>query len=154
MAGVALHIDLSRLKLIQRRLDALGKFDRPALLDVVGNQVEAQTRVRLSEEKHAPDGAAWPDWSPEYAATRHGDQSLLEGEGDLLGSIDHVVTGDEVEIGSNLIYARPHQEGADFSIVRNKAHVRIPARPYLGLSDKNEAELERTIVDWFEEIMA
>jgi phage virion morphogenesis protein len=152
MAGVALHIDLSRLKLIQRRLDALANFDRSALLDAVGDNVEAQTRTRLSEEKHAPDGAAWPQWSEAYAATRHADQSFLEGEGTLIDSIDHEVMGDEVEIGSNLIYSRVHQEGADFSIISNKAHVRIPARPYLGISDANEAEIERTIVEWFEEI--
>ena len=144
MAGAGVHIDLSGLRLIQRRLDALGGFDAHALLDVIGATVESQTRRRISEEKSAPDGAAWPDWSEEYAATRHGKNSLLEGEGDLIGSLDHQVAGNEVEVGSNLIYAAPHQFGFE---KRN-----IPARPYLGLGPGDEAELEEDILAWFKEI--
>ncbi|HBD18678.1 MAG TPA: phage virion morphogenesis protein [Arenimonas sp.] len=144
MAGAGIHIDLSGIKALERRLAALGGFDAGDLLDVIGAQVESQARRRISEEKQAPDGAAWPNWSEEYAATRHSGHSLLEGEGDLIGSLDHVVSGNEVEIGSNLIYAATHQFGDE---ERN-----IQARPYLGLSAGDEAEIERTILDWFREI--
>jgi phage virion morphogenesis protein len=145
MAGAGIHVDMSGLRHLERRLAALGGFDAGALLDMIGSEVESQTRRRLSEEKHAPDGAAWPAWSPEYAATRHGAHSLLEGEGDLIGSLDHVVDGNEVEIGSNLIYAATHQFG-------DEEERGIPARPYLGLSPDNERQIERTIIEWFKEL--
>jgi phage gpG-like protein len=55
------------------------------------------------------------------------------------------VVGDEVEIGSNLIYAATHQMGDE---ERN-----IPARAYLGLSDDDESELQEVIDDFISRAM-
>ena len=146
MAGVGIQIDMRGLEGLQSRLDEIGGFDRRDLLEVIGATVESQTRRRIAEEKTSPDGDEWPVWSEKYAATRHSGHSLLIGEGDLLDSIVFVVGSGEVEVGSNLIYAATQHFGDED---RN-----IDAREWLGLSEDNEAELQRVINDWFEEILS
>ncbi|MBU2713731.1 phage virion morphogenesis protein [Zooshikella sp. WH53] len=67
---------------------------RHELLDTLGATVESQTRRRIEEEQTAPDGSPWPTWSSGYAATRHGNQSLLQNEGHLVDSLHSSVWGD------------------------------------------------------------
>lgn len=145
MAGAGLHIDMTGIRDIEKRLDALAGFDQRDLLEVIGSTVESQTRRRIADEKTSPDGEQWQDWSEDYAKTRHGGHSLLEGEGDLLDSVDYLVGSGEVEVGSNLIYFATHHFGDEDR--------GIPQREALGLSDDNEAELDAVIIDWFEEIL-
>ncbi len=146
--SVKLTYDLSAIDRLNRRIERLADMDRRALLKTVGAAVETQTRRRLKDEKRGPDGTAWDAWSDDYAASRHGGQSFLVGERDLLDSIDNQIDGDQVEIGSNLVYARVHQEGS-----ANDSNQNIPARPYLGLSDDNEEALADTIDAFFEGIL-
>lgn len=125
-----------------------GLEDPRELLDQIGGLVETQTRNRIANEKKGPDGKKWEPWSINYAKTRHGNQSLLMGEGDLLDSIQYSVTKDQVEIGSNLIYAATHQYG-DKRRAFGHTSVEIPARPYVGLSEGGTDEIMDVITDWF-----
>jgi phage virion morphogenesis protein len=145
--SVALQFDLRAIGRLEKRIDEIAALDRRALLDAVGFAVENQTRRRIYDEKTGPDGVAWPNWSERYALSRHGNHSLLEGERDLLDSIDYTVasSGGAVEIGSNLVYAATHQAGDER---RN-----IPARPYLGLSTDDEDELEQVVDDFLAEVL-
>lgn len=145
MTGVALRVDLTGLKAVQARLDRLASIDRRQLLQNIGSVVESQTRRRIESEKQSPEGQPWPKWSDRYAETRGSGKSLLRGDSQsgLLDSIDHQVNGDEVEIGSNLVYAATHQFGD-----RERG---IPARPYLGLSGANAAELEEILISTLQE---
>lgn len=68
------------------------------LLDSLGGIVESQTRRRIADEKTSPDGQRWDDWSSSYAKTRHGNQSLLQADGDLLDSIQYQVQRNQVRI--------------------------------------------------------
>ncbi|MFV0448034.1 MAG: hypothetical protein ACK5MF_06180 [Vibrio sp.] len=68
-------------ELLERLADPSHKFE---LLESLGSVVESQTRRRIADEKESPSGVSWPDWSSDYAKTRHGNQSLLQGNGDLL----------------------------------------------------------------------
>lgn len=163
----------------QRLLDTLGRSDYKAeLLDSLGGVVERQTKRRISDEKRAPDGGAWAPWTEEYKKTRHGNQSLLEGEGALLDSIEYQVQRNSVRVGSALVYAGVHQDGFSGS-VQVPAHIRritqafgkalqfpvyqsvgaftrqmaMPARPYLGLSSSNQAELLAVIGDFWQTVM-
>lgn len=155
------------LEQYRRLLNTLGDPKHKAeLLDSLGAVVESQTRRRIADEKTAPDGSSWEAWSPGYAATRHGNQSLLQGLGDLLDSIQYQVERNQVRIGSPLAYARALQEGFD-GTVTIPAHVRritqafgktlsypvyqsvssftramnMPAREFLGLSRDNQTEV-------------
>lgn len=158
--GVAISIEAQGLSQFDDRLAALvNVFGARETLETVGALVESQTRRRIEEEKADPaTGLAWAEWSPEYAARPHGNpkhkhpnqlreagrHTILNLDGGLHDSIAFQVSGDEVTIGSNLIYARVHQLGYES----------IPARPYLGLSDENREEISDVIKDLVSEVFA
>lgn len=168
----------AELERYQRLIENLGDPKHKAeLLDTLGAVVESQTRRRIADEKTAPDGSPWPDWSDDYAKSRHGNQSMLQGEGDLLDSIQYIVQKNQVRIGSPLAYARVHQEGFS-GAVQVDAHVRlitqafgkalrfpvyqnvnahsrlmnIPQREFLGLSRDNQTEVYAVIGDFWQEL--
>ncbi|GLQ20502.1 phage virion morphogenesis protein [Algimonas porphyrae] len=148
MSAVALHIDLAEIELASARLDAIAsKIDVGALLSGVTGIVESQTRRRITDEKRAPDGTPWADWSPAYAETRHGGHSLLQGRGDYLDSIFGEVRGDVGVVGSPLIYAAMHQLGGDFQAFGRHAAT-MPARPAFGLSPADETEILEVVSDY------
>ena len=66
------------------------------------------------------------------------------GEGDLESSIQFLVTGDQVEVGTNLIYGAIHQFGGE------EVGIPIPARPYLGIGAENADDLLAILDDWAE----
>lgn len=163
----------------QRLLDTLGRNDYKAeLLESIGAVVERQTRRRIEDEKTAPDGTPWAPWSDAYAKTRHGGNSLLQGEGGLYDSIEFQVQRNSVRVGSPLAYAGVHQDGFSGS-VQVPAHVRrisqafgkalkfpvyqsvgsftrmmeIPQREFLGLSSDNQTELLAVIGDFWQDVM-
>lgn len=177
--SVEVHTQGPELAAYQRLLDTLGRSDHKAeLLESIGAVVESQTRRRISDEKTAPDGSAWTPWSAAYQKTRHGNQSLLQGEGALLDSIEYQVQRNSVRVGSALAYAGVHQDGFSGQ-VQVPAHIRritqafgkalkfpvyssvggftrqmeMPARPYLGLSSDNQTELLAVIGDFWQDVM-
>lgn len=132
---------------LQDILTGLSAEQQSRLLDVVGSEIESQTRRRIAEEKKAPGGEAWAPWSEEYAARRPSRGGILELEGHLLDSITYEVGDAAVEVGSNLAYARRHQEG-------DEDDGGMPARPFVGLSAENERDLQRLVVDWLDREVA
>lgn len=149
MAGVGVHFDNRDLQRIQIKLNGLiGRDAQSELLDTIGAVTESQTRRRISEEKRSPDGDPWAEWSDDYAKTRHSGHSLLENEGELLDSIQYQVSGDEVVTGSNLIYAAiQHYGGAEVG------KPGLVERPYLGISQDNQDELEAVLESWMQGLM-
>ncbi len=143
MAGTGLVFDLSALAKRAGQIKAMADFNAGALLDAIGQEVAEQTRDRLMNEKESPDGVPWVNWSDSYAETRHSGNSLLVGDGHLADSMQHVVSGDSVEVGSNLVYAAIHHFGGA------EVGMAIPERPYLGLSAANEDDLTALLNDFF-----
>lgn len=139
MAGVAYTLAAPDLGPVIDRL-ARQLARRPAamaeLTDAIGSVVESSTRRRIGEEKTAPDGGRWPGWSEAYGETRHPGQTLLVSRGHLLDSIQAVTTPREAQVGSNLVYAAIHQFGG-----ADVGRPGLPARPWLGLSDADRAEI-------------
>jgi len=125
---------------LDARIAKLGSLELHDLLEAVGAEVESQTRRRIEFERTSPDGKAWPEWSEDYAKTRHSNQSLLLSTGDLLDSIQYGVDSDGVRVGSNQVYAATHQFGRGA----------IKERPFLGLSDENLDDIERVVADFIE----
>ncbi|RLM27505.1 phage virion morphogenesis protein [Brenneria alni] len=151
---------------------------RAELLESIGAIAESQTRRRITDEKESPGGTAWQDWSEGYAKTRHGNQSLLQGNGDLLDSVISIVDRNQVRVGSPLRYAGVHQDGYSGSVAIGahqrlikqafgrvlkhpvwqsvKAHSRmmnIPQREWLGLSNSNSEELLHAVRDFWKEVL-
>ena len=133
-------LDIRELGALNAQLARLSALDLDGLTADLALQGESQTRRRISDEKTGPDGAAWPEWSEGYAATRHGGQSLLESDGHLIASLESGADGDTAWWGSDMVYAATHQFG--------DASRNIPARPYLGISAQNKRELA-DLIDHF-----
>jgi len=147
VSGTSIIIEAQGMQRLQQRLNSLANPNRHALLELMGAEVESQTRRRIESEKSAPDGERWQAWSDGYAETRHSGQSLLSGEGDLLDSMTFDVSGNDVFVGSNKVYAAIHQFGGA------EVGMNIPARPFLGLSDSNESELLGVVDGWLDQQM-
>ncbi len=132
MAGTQLTFDIKGLEAATAAINAIGA-NVDQIYIAAGALVESQTRRRIAQEKTTPDGTPWVAWSESYKKSRKRGQSLLMASGDLLDSIAWTISGEDIEVGSNLIYAAVHQHGS--------ADGTTPARPFLGLSADNENEL-------------
>ncbi len=145
MAGVGASLELRGVERLNNVLDRLGGVDPQQILSVLGNIVEKQTVDRLVDGKESPDGDAWPEWSPWYAQSRHGNQNLLQSSGNLIDSIQSVFGFGSAEVGTNLIYAASHQFG--------DAKRGIPQREFLGVSADNLADLQNSLDDWADSLI-
>ncbi|MEI2742721.1 MAG: phage virion morphogenesis protein [Candidatus Competibacter sp.] len=145
MTGAAIEIRPEGLAALDRRIDRLlaGLNNPEPLLRELAAAGESQTRRRMESDKRGPDGTPWPEWSPGYAATRHGGQSLLDARGDLIQSLTAFADRQTAGWGTNLIYAATHQFGRGA----------IPARPFLGVSDDDERELLDLAEDWLDRLL-
>ena len=145
MTGAAIEIRPEGLAALDRRIDRLlaGLNNPEPLLRELAAAGESQTRRRMESDKRGPDGTPWPEWSPGYAATRHGGQSLLDARGDLIQSLTAFADRQTAGWGTNLIYAATHQFGRGA----------IPARPFLGVSDDDERELLDLAENWLDRLL-
>lgn len=146
MVGVVGHFTLDSAA-AQAALAGLSEARLAHIAERVGTMMENQTKQRIDVEKAAPDGTPWAPWSPRYAESlkrpnRRLAASLLVSTQGLLDSIENLTTGDEIMVGSNLVYAAIHQFGGDTS----RGHPPIPARPYLGISAANGVEIEQLVI--------
>lgn len=128
---------------------------RGQIMDDFGSYMVSEIQSRF-ENEHGPDGEPW---EKSYRAREKGGQTLND-SGILKQSITYAHTADKLEIGSAMIYAAIHQFGgeikpksADKLSFRVGGHfiqtsqVNMPARPYLGFTDDDEAELVNIIHD-------
>ena len=132
--------DLSRLSARLGRL--AGSLEEP--LRAIGGIVESSTCRRIAEWKTAPDGVKWADVSEKTKRRKNGRGGILVDHGHLLASITHEASADSVIIGSVMNYAAYLQEGT--------AH--MPARPFLGLSDKDYRDIDHLLEDWLNGLIA
>jgi phage virion morphogenesis protein len=65
--------------------------------------------------------------------------------GRLKASIGWKVLGDTIAVGTNLVYAAIHQFGGRAG---RGMKVRIPARPFLGLTEEDRREAEALLLEW------
>lgn len=122
---------LDRITRIERGLRSPGTLKR-----VLGRKLVEQTKHRIEVEKQSPDGVAWRPWSPEYAATRGPQHSLLISSRRLLNSIRASVTKDGVAVTSDTDYA-----------ARQNAE-----RPFLGVSADNREEIRDLVAEWADKL--
>ncbi|WP_418459761.1 phage virion morphogenesis protein [Brucella intermedia] len=161
MAGAVIRIDDEDVDgALQRLYDAAGNLG-PALKNI-GEYESRVTRRRFIDEKD-PEGNPWKDLNPLYAKTKKG-PGKLRGETRSLSQIVYQVASDSVEIGSNEVYARIHNEGGTI-VPKNAAalvfsmggqtfkvrSVTIPRRQFLGISSADLEEIQAIVQDHFEE---
>ena len=145
--GVSFTFDTKALEGALKAVGDLVTFDGTELMESIAALGESQTRRRISDEKTAPDGTPW---KPNLEGT----SILLQTGQNLLASVAFTPTADEAVWGAAWEYAHIHQDGAvitpktaavlQFKIGGKTVHaksVTIPARPFVGLSDDNRAEI-------------
>ena len=153
MAGASLGFTTQGHRVVEQRLHALAaQFgDLSPLMDIFGLYLESSTIERFDTET-APDGSKW---TPSIRARDQGGKTLTD-KGLLKASQTYRAGSDEVEWGSNLIYAAPHNFGAtirplngeflSFALpgglgFRRVREVVLPQREFLGINDEDETEL-------------
>ncbi|WP_036259193.1 phage virion morphogenesis protein [Meiothermus cerbereus] len=153
--GVRIVGDVTRLNRALRKLAAT-RLDRVAAS--VGEVLVSSTIQRFNEQK-GPDGRPWEPLAAATVAPRKKDfkksgglrkqalermekRKILIQSGRLRNSITARRDGTRVAVGTNLVYAAIHQFGG---LAGRGRGVRIPARPYLGISRADEAEIERIL---------
>jgi len=131
--GVSEH--LARLAKTFVRLDPV--------LDEIGSMLVTETQMRFAAEED-PDGKKWQELADATKAKRgrtgkKGTARILRDQGDLYDSVTHQVrTGVSVSVGVTRTYGRIHQLGGNAGRGRR---VKIPARPYLGVSEAGRKEI-------------
>lgn len=144
MTGAAINVNLLEDRRLARRLDRLAELDTLALLEGIGAEVVSQTQRRIAVDKASPANEPWPEWSADYAETRHSGQSLLQSDNHLVTSLTFQVMGDSVLVGSPLIYAATHQYGDEDR--------GIPQREFLGLEGADLDDVIGMIEDYLDDI--
>jgi len=118
---------------------------RPAY-QAIGNYLVGETQDRIKRET-SPDGTRFRELTAatvQRKAAKGLIRKILQAEGNLVGTIAAQVQGAGVSIGSNLPYSAIHQYGGKAGRGRK---VTIPARPYLGVNEADEAEIVSLIED-------
>ncbi len=144
MAGISItvNVDDAAVQAAFRRLQQRADNLEPVFADIAEMLLES-TKQRF-DDKQSPDGTLWAALAPKTIRRKKKPGSSILVESGML--IDQLVTesdGHHAAIGSNMIYAATHQFGAE---ERN-----IPARPFLGLSAQDEADIASLLLAWLQE---
>lgn len=157
--GVSIAIDERTVADTLLRLRPFVDFDAGPLMEEIAALGESQTSRRITDEKTAPDGTPWKEnWDKTPTLYKTGQH--------LLRSLASTSSAEEAVWGASWEYAHVHQDGMvihprygealKFWFVRGgftqfvvAKHVTIPARPFIGLSAENRAEIEELVSDHF-----
>lgn len=153
-------LDIGQIAAVRGMLGHLVAADTQDLMERIGIVAENAISDNF-EGEHDPDGVAW---APSFRAREQGGKTLTD-HGLLAGSIDGSATATSVERGSNLIYARIHNEGGvikgnpnlKFAIpglgFRTVAQVTMPQRQFVGWGRESLADAEAEAMDWLAELL-
>lgn len=162
MSGVSISVTVVDQE-TRRAFDTLSVVMRSTqpVMHAIGVALVGSTHQRFVTQTD-PDGQAWQALNPEYAKGKRNSRILTE-SGRLRDSINAQAGRDEVRIGTNVIYGRIHQEGGTIE-AKNASHlffrmgdrfvqvdsVTLPARPYLGISRDDEAEISEIVFSFLD----
>jgi phage virion morphogenesis protein len=174
MAGATLEVTFQPGRTVTAVAALLASSRDPVpLLRAIGTGLLRNTQDRFEAET-APSGAAWAPLNAWYLSFKRG-PGILRGagmRGGLQGSLIMDVERGAITIGSNKIYAAVHQFGATITpkkpggllvirtgkggrgeVMGKARSVTIPARPYLGLSVRDEETILEVTEDHLDRIL-
>lgn len=142
MSGVRLEYSIDNSKPLAM-LQRLEDFNARAMFDDIGGYLDSEVTNRFVEGKD-PDGNLWEQ---SERAKNEGGSTLVD-YGHLRDSITHFVflDGSGLEQGTDMVYAAIHQFGGEAG--RNHS-VTLPARPYIGINDDDEVEIDNIVEDHY-----
>ncbi len=144
------HIELKiDNKLIQEKLLDISKKTenlRPLMKNLAGI-LSFSTEENFKEEGR-PKWQEWSEATKKYRKkVKKYPGQILQLNGHLASSVTTYYDDNSAIIGSNLPYAAIHQLG---SYAGKNKKVKIPARPYINLSDSDQKEIINAIVEYLE----
>lgn len=141
MAGISISIqgDWTRF---HNRLNRLTRIDWTGLHQDLGETLLTGTMQRW---KRGVDPTGRP-WKP---SKKPRGRTLVDNR-TLQNSITYRAEPDKVLVGTNVVYARIHQYGGFAGRGRK---VKIPARPYLGVSHDDLEEMQAIVEDTIKEAL-
>lgn len=126
--------------------------DMKPALKAIGESLTESTKQRFMDSK-GPDGVKWPPNKPSTLARKKSRKPLI-GESLMLSEQIHyqILDNDTLIVGSSMEYAAMQQFGG------TKAELPhlwgdIPARPFLGISDEDQAMIAETIRDHLDDAL-
>lgn len=143
MVQIIIDASSDDLPLLQDNVEALREKlgDLTPLMDAIGGLLEGGTRQRFADKK-APDGTSWANLMPNSEKAKQSTKrkvkkggGILVFSGNLEQSITHHADPYSVSVGTPKTYGVYHQFGTDD----------MPARPFLGLSDDDKADIYELI---------
>lgn len=151
MSSIRVEVDPELLD----RLRGLEEADIAGAMAAVGEAIRTSVLERFSREKD-PEGRPW---KKSIRAQRDGGKTLSVSR-DLATSIHIESSAKGVEVGTNKEYAAIHQFGGTIrakgsGLLRfqigdqwiSKKSIKMPARPYLGINEKDMREITHIIED-------
>lgn len=160
MSGASISMEVRGIRALEGFMGKIAGADTRILMERVGIVGENAVSDNF-EGEHSPDGVPW---KPSFRARTTGGKTLTD-KGLLAGSIESHATADEAEIGSNLIYARTHNEGGvisgnpflAFQIpglgFRKVESVTMPQRQFLGWSAESLADVDDVATEWLADLL-
>ena len=169
MSGVRIEGDVRKL---YKQLSKLENIDMRNVNAVLAEAIRASTLDRFRNEE-APDGTKWKP--SKRTSTSRKREKILTNTGRLKRSINSKADRRGFAVGTNVVYAATHQFGDENrelgpltikakkakslmfniggkDIFVKKVHipslkVSIPARPFLGISEEDIAEIRATLIE-------
>lgn len=148
MAGAqfTVQLDDAAAQAMWRRLIEAGTNLKP-LLTEIGSVLEDSTKKRFSSQE-SPDGVAWSPLS-QVTLDRKKTGRILYESGDLFDSIRFEAGDDFVQLlAGPTEYAATHQFGRADNRMFGGPLAPISARPFLGLSEDDQAEILDAMSDY------
>jgi phage gpG-like protein len=116
---------------LEALLARLSRFRASGLMPMLGNMAKSQHIRRVVSEKTSPDGAAWAALRP-FTVDKKGSSNIMIDSGSLAGAFYSRASDIQANIGNQTSYLGFHQSGTS----------KMVARPIIGLSDANLAEIK------------
>ncbi|WP_419832134.1 phage virion morphogenesis protein [Endozoicomonas atrinae] len=144
---------------IQNLMDTVMLYQhRKPLFTRLGRAVLTDARLNFRRQQ-APDGTPW-------APLKIRTGQILSDTGRLRNSLSYKTGNDEVEVGTNVKYAAVHNFGATIRPKKAKMlafpgkngktifakKVVIPARPFLGIEQRQINLVQQTIEQWVKDV--
>jgi phage virion morphogenesis protein len=149
---IEIKLDDARVMSALKRLQRV-EPDIHIMLEGIGENLLESTIRRIERKGPGPGGETWDknsDVTMALAKMREPPEKPLGNRplinfGRLLRSFSKKVRGNELTVGTNRPFAEVHQFG---TLRAGRGHkVRIPARPFLGISDEDSRKIESLILN-------
>ena len=144
-----------------RKIRSFSEIDKKSINAALAEGVRESTLERFKQSK-GPDGKKW---KTSIRASSENGKTLIQSS-QLRNSINSVSDATGFAVGTNAKHAATHQFGEPGRTIRarkkkalrfmvdgkwvskKQVRIRIPARPFLGLSDEDMREIKATVEDF------